>query len=526
MSHSHNAITHVLVYGIALVICACVTPAAADSFPAVFSLSSLQSRDGFRINGAAANDLAGSSVSAGDFNNDGLMDLMISAPFADGQAANSGSAYVLFGRNAGWPETINLANFNSTVGVRFNGVSENSNLASASNIGDLNNDGIVDLGLSSAGPNLQPKTYVVFGSNTLTDTDLATLSGSNGLRMDGHSPSALRLDASGDVNDDGIDDLIIGDPLSTLGGNNTGSSYVVFGRNTAFAATLSLTGLNGTQGFRVDGIPDMPSSHDIGYSVSGAGDINQDGTADLIIGESGQNSIGRSYVIFGRSSFASPIAVSSLNGSNGFRLDGRQISDNAGASVSEIGDINNDGIDDLVVGASQALSEGNGYRGRAYVVFGRTSGFAAAADLESVNGTNGFVLNGVAINDSTGAVVERAGDINHDGIDDLLVGAPFASPNNLTLSGMVAVVFGRSGGFPPIVELSSLNGSNGFRMIGEALQDNLGASLSAAGDLNGDGIDDLIVGASRASPNGINNAGRAYVIFGRDARAFSNGFED
>ena len=148
-----------------------------------------------------------------------------------------------------------------------------------------------------------------------------------------------------------------------------------------------------------------------------------------------------------------------------------------------------------------------------YVVFGRAAGFASTINLSTLDGSTGFRLDGVAAYDQSGRSVARAGDVNGDGFDDLIVGAFGADPNG-GQSGSSYVVFGRASGFASTINLSTLNGSTGFRLDGVAANDSSGFSVSSAGDVNGDGFDDLIVGARFAGPNGNPSAGSSYVIFG------------
>ena len=145
------------------------------------------------------------------------------------------------------------------------------------------------------------------------------------------------------------------------------------------------------------------------------------------------------------------------------------------------------------------------------MVFGKATGFAANLDLSSLDGSNGFRLSGVSDRDRSGSSVASAGDINGDGFADLIIGAFRAEPG---ASGSSYVVFGKATGFAANFELSSLDGDNGFRLSGEKPADESGYSVASAGDLNGDGFADVIVGAGRASPHGF-LSGASYVVFGK-----------
>ena len=209
---------------------------------------------------------------------------------------------------------------------------------------------------------------------------------------------------------------------------------------------------------------------------------------------------------------AAPILnLSTLNGNNGFRINGVAVNDSSGASVSNAGDVNGDGIDDLIIGAYGADPNGSN-SGQSYVVFGSRSGFVPDFNLSALNGSNGFRINGIAAGDFSGVPASSAGDVNGDGIDDLIIGASGADPNG-SRSGQSYVVFGSRSGFVSDLNLSTLNGNNGFRVNGIAASDRSGRSVSSAGDVNGDGIDDLIIGANSADPNG-GNSGQSYVVFG------------
>ncbi|MGQ0485482.1 MAG: hypothetical protein ACT4SY_09050 [Hyphomicrobiales bacterium] len=287
----------------------------------------------------------------------------------------------------------------------------------------------------------------------------------------------------------------------------------MFGKTASFAAAINLSSLNGSTGFRLDGV----AAEDVsGLSVATAGDVNGDGFADVIIGAPRADphdlTSGSSYVVFGKAAgFAAAIDLSSLNGTNGFRLDGVATYDYSGFSVASAGDVNGDGFADVIIGAPVAPHSNSG---SSYVVFGKVSGFTSVIELSSLNGTNGYRVDGVHAYDRSGFSVASAGDVNGDGFADLIVGAQTADPHG-TYSGSSYVVFGKASGFAAAIELSSLNGTNGFRLDGND-NDRSGFSVASAGDVNGDGFADLIIGAPHGSPNLIVGwAGKSYAVFGR-----------
>ena len=298
------------------------------------------------------------------------------------------------------------------------------------------------------------------------------------------------------------------------GDGYVGESYVVFGKSTGFGSAVDLSTLDGTTGFRLDGVD---QSYYFTSSVSSAGDVNGDGFDDLIIGASGADSggyshAGKSYVVFGKSgSFGSAVSLSTLDGTTGFRLDRGGQSDHSRFSVSSLGDVNGDGFDDLIIGATEADPGGETNAGESYVVFGKSGGFDSGIDLSTLDGTTGFRLDGVDLYDYSGASVSSAGDVNGDGFDDLIIGVHGADPGGDDYAGGSYVVFGKSGGFGSAVNLGVLDGTTGFRMDGIAQNDYAGFSVSGAGDVNGDGFDDLVIGARGAA----DYAGESYVVFGK-----------
>lgn len=212
--------------------------------------------------------------------------------------------------------------------------------------------------------------------------------------------------------------------------------------------------------------------------------------------------------------------LSDLNGSNGFVINGVNPGGFSGGTVSNAGDVNNDGIDDFIIGApGNDANAANS--GTTYIVFGSTQ-LNAAVDLSSLDGSNGLAINGIALDDGSGTNLSSAGDVNGDGIDDILIGGDFLNLRTPDRPGEAYVVFGRSNGFPAALELSALNGANGFKLHGIDPRDYTGR-VSTAGDLNGDGLDDLLIGGIGGDPNGP-YSGETYVVFG-STNSFPSTFE-
>src|SRR5690606_35183543 len=153
------------------------------------------------------------------------------------------------------------------------------------------------------------------------------------------------------------------------------------------------------------------------------------------------------------------------------------------------------------IGAYHADPLSRANAGESYVVFGSTSGFPSGS-LAGLDGSNGFRIDGAAAFDRSGYSVASAGDVNGDGFDDLLIGAAYADPGGNSAAGASYVVFGKASGFAASIDLAALDGATGFRVDGAAAGDYSGTSVASAGDVNGDGFGDLIVGATGAAPNG------------------------
>ena len=424
----------------------------ADGFPAGLNLSALDGTNGFKLSGIADSDQAGRSVSAaGDVNGDGFADVIIGASYAAEGGDRRGAAYVVFGKASGFGASIPLSSLDGSNGFKLSGVADFDSAGfSVGAAGDVNGDTFADLIVGAYGADeggsSRGAAYVVFGKagGFSASVALSGLDGSDGFKISGianNDNTGNPVSGAGDVNGDGFADLFVGAYRANGAGSARSTGYVVFGKSAGFTASVALSSLDGSNGFKISGVAD-----DGTLAGSAAGDINGDGFDDIVIGaylaDEGGTDRGAAYVVFGNGTgFAASLALSALNGTNGFKLTGVAASDFAGHSVSGAGDINSDGFDDVLVGAHGA-DEGGFDRGASYVVFGKAGGFAASAALSSLDGSNGFKLSGIGVEDS-GYSVSGAGDVNDDGFADLIIGA-LGSPEGGISRGASYVVFGFS----------------------------------------------------------------------------------
>ncbi len=459
--------------------------------------------------------------------------LTISATSESDTASNTQTLEVFVTNQLGEPifgyqKSYELSSLDGSNGFILNGIAERDYSGwSLSNAGDINGDGYDDIiiGAYRANPNgirNAGESYVVFGGSDgfSPSIELSNLNGDNGFKLSGIDAddySGWSVSDAGDINRDGYGDIAIGAFKADLNGeNNIGESYVIYGKGSPFDHTMELSSLDGSDGFKLNGINRGDRS---GFSISSAGDINGDGYDDLLLGARGADpnnngNAGESYLVFGSNSRLNAVLeLSSLDGANGFKLNGVDSGDRSGYSLSSAGDINGDGYSDIIIGAFRADTLNND-AGESYVVFGASSGFVSVIELSSLDGNDGFKLNGIADGDQSGYAVSNAGDVNGDGYGDLLIGAWHANPNGQNNAGESYVVFGASTRFDAAIDLANLDGSNGFSLKGIDADDYSGISVASAGDINGDGYDDMIIGASGSDQNNTINTGESYVVFG------------
>ncbi|TWT84610.1 Bifunctional hemolysin/adenylate cyclase precursor [Planctomycetes bacterium CA13] len=402
---------------------------------------------------------------------------------------------------------------------------------SVSNAGDVNGDGFDDLIIgaefAAASENAKSRageSYVVFGTSTPAATiDLGNL-GAGGLTIfgaDANDWSGRAVSGAGDVNGDGLDDLLVGAPGAdkATGETGEGESFLIFG-STSLPGTIDLANL-GSAGVVIRG----GSVGDVsGYAVSSAGDFNGDGYADLLIGAPladgtvTTSDSGKAYLVYGEPLLPGTIDLDSL-GAAGLLIDLADTSDNSGQSISNAGDVNGDGRDDIIVGAprSNGAADARNLSGESYLIFGFDQRRTTAITQSNLS-FHGLTIFGTDADDRSGSAVSGAGDVNGDGFDDLLIGAPFAGSlsNTRLQAGESYLIFGGES-LPASIDLQT-PGAADVILYGDT-QDNHGIAVSRAGDLNGDGFDDLVVGADGADGESDNqpSAGDVYVMFGSNS---------
>jgi len=393
----------------------------------------------------------GSNLSrSGDINADGFADFMVRAP-------NDDTVYVYLGRPV--PKELR----------RVEGGSAGDRVGSAvSGAGDVDADGYDDVIVGA--PNDDTAVGVDAGSaRVLSGFDGRTLVTCQG--VEAGDLLGFAVSAAGDVNRDGFDDVIVGAPLNDLDGLSAGEARLYSGRT-------------GSELRRLAG---PAAGAYFGYSVSDAGDVNGDGHADVIVGAPYED-------VSGSIDAGSATVFSGADWTELHRWTGAAANDYFGRSVSSAGDVNGDGLDDLVVGAFG--SDANGANSGSATVY---SGF---------DGALLFIHHGTAAGDQLGFSVSGAGDVNKDGLDDVIVGAPDDHIHSVYGSGYARVLTGPTGAqlyqFDP-----------GF-LSSPYQHHRLGYSVSGAGDVNGDGHADVIVGVPHFTPPGSGSTGGARVHSGFD----------
>ena len=407
----------------------------------------------------AESDQAGASLgfsvsSAGDVNGDGYSDVIVGAPYYDNGQTDEGRAYLYLGSASG-------LSFTPVWTAESDQASANFGYAVAS-AGDVNGDGYSDVIIGSNGYNIQTgKAYLYLGSASgLSSTATWTAESNQANAYFGCSVSS-----AGDVNGDGYSDVIVGVPLYDNGEVNEGRAYLYLGSASGISATSSWTAAG------------EATSNDFGYSVSTAGDVNGDGYSDVVVGAYGYStSTGKAYLFLG--------GTAGLSTTSSWSAAGEAATNYFGRSVATAGDVNGDGYSDVLVGADGYSSSA----GKAYLYLGGASGLSTTALWTAV---------GEATGDYFGRSAATAGDVNGDGYSDVVVGAY----GNTSSTGKAYLYSGGTSG---------LSTFSSWTAVGEAVSNSFGYSVATAGDVNGDGYSDVVVGAYK----NISDTGKAYLFQG------------
>ena len=460
-------------------------------------------------------DSFGESIGTGDVNKDGYTDLIMGAP---NKNFNTGGVYVIYGGPTTSLSDLDLAT--TVLDPLTTGFMIKRNVAdeyfggSVSTAGDIDKDGYDDIIIGSR---YGPVACVIYGrpKASTTNIDISTTALdplTTGFMIKGNAagdPFGWAVSRAGDINKDGYADVIIG---AVEKNSYRGAAYVIYGGPKSSMSNIDLSApLNPlTTGFKITG---NAAGDNFGWPVSSVGDINKDGYSDVIIGAADKNSYrGAAYVLYGgaKSSMSNiDLSTTTLDPlTTGFMITGKAAYDGLGSSVSCAGDVNNDGYDDVIVGASG----GGGSKGAAYVIYGGPKSSMPNIDLSSTSlnpQTNGWMITGSAAMEALGTSVSSAGDINKDGYDDVIVGAMGTG----SLKGAAHVIYGGPKSSSSNIDLSvkALDlSTTGFSIFGTATMDSIGRSVSAA-DVNNDGNSDLIVGGI-----GSSYTGRIYLFLSKE----------
>ncbi len=473
--------------------------------------------------GEEARDWAGYSVSpAGDVNQDGFDDFLVGAPRvkierSPGVSVCVGAAYLVLGRSSEeWPGThIDLSQADAQfVGELSDGMTGRQNYAA----GDVNDDGFGDFLISgwldeSTVPR-QGRTYLYLGRSNV-DWGLgypAQQADASFLGENEADSAGYYLSTAGDVNGDGYDDFLITSPRydvsNTDVATDTGKVYLILGRQAAdwgqdYSLAVADASFIGEAG-----------DDRAGRSAAGVGDVDGDGYDDFLIGaiynDDGGTNAGQCYLILGdeAADWGTDYPLADADAS----FIGEAAGDEAGRRVAGAGDVNGDGYDDFLIGASRYDYAAPDV-GKAYLILGKPAA-NWGMDFPLAQASAGFI--GESAYDQAGRRVSGAGDVNGDGFDDFLIGAPHNNRGGQG-AGAAYLMYGR----PDAAAWTS-----GFSLrhadiiyVGEAELDVAGYDVAPAGDVDGNGCDDILIGAygSRAETE---SPGKAHVILMRYERFF------
>jgi hypothetical protein len=451
--------------------------------------------------GEDLSDYVGWAVAGpGDVDGDGYPDLMMGGYNSADGSTRTGMAFIIAAGSLSASASIDLADAD----WRFIGEDAADQAGkSVSGAGDVDGDGVADLLVG--GPNIDDGVtnaggvYLILGAELGTTPDIY-LYDAQALLVGEETGDRVgeTISTAGDVDGDGLDDLVIGAWSNDDAGLGAGKTYLILGASSV-TGTTSLA--DADLAWTGEAAGDASGASVAGVTATQSGDIDGDGLDDLLIGawgnDDGGSAAGKAYVVLSSAMPASGAPLSSAS----VGLIGEGANDFAGYSVAIPGDVDGDGAADLVVGAYGDSPSGS-RSGRSYLVYASTISGASTLDLSSAD----HRYAGEAVSDLSGIRVSGAGDVDNDGLADFLVGAP-ANDTGGSNSGTVYLVLAENIPTTRNIGLSTID----YGFTGEDSGDQAGYGMAAAGDVDGDGFDDMLIGAYGSNDGGT-DAGKVYLM--------------
>ena len=409
---------------------------------------------------------------AGDVNGDGYDDMLVGAPRYDNGTYREGTVFLFYGGAGGLSDVPVWQSSSGQSGSRYG--------AAVAGVGDVNFDGYDDLLIGApeykGGQTHTGAAYLFLGSATgpAATSDWVTI------YEEADADYGVAVAAAGDVNQDGYNDVLVGACWADLAGSNAGAVYVYLGTAVGLTATPAIT------------VTISQVESGFGKSLSSVGDVNQDGYDDVLIGapyadSAGLNNAGAAYLFLGD--------AIGLVAMPAWQISGLQENEQFGTAVSGAGDINQDGYVDILIGAPQhTIAEQ--IMGATYGFYGRPSGFATAPN---------WIVTGDDLYGAFGTAVSSAGDINQDGYADVLVGAPYHDIDQRD----EGAVFVYLGGY------IGLSATPKFTVAGDKAETMFGRTVSGGGDVNQDGAADFLAGAPEYKQDEHVTLGQMALFYGQ-----------
>ncbi len=407
--------------------------------------------------------------SAGDVNGDGYDDFLIGTFHNKTNGYNAGAVYLILGRpEANWGFNVSLLNADA----RFLGAKAYEAAGYfVGGKGDVNGDGLADMLIGAEDGHV----YVVLGRRSANWGRDFVLYDEADARYDSEQDedsAGLSVAIIGDLNGDGYDDFICGAPFHDYDGDDVGKAYLILGKASGWQRGVSLSQANASfYGTTNNGL--------VGYCVDGVGDVNNDGIPDFAIGARGE---GKVYLFFGRRSVN--WGKNCDIGTADVIFTAEQYGNYTGWRVSGAGDVNGDGFDDFLI-AAPYHDENDNENGKVYLILGRSSGWKTHLSEADAS------FYGEGLDDEAGWDTQGAGDVDGDGYDDFLIGAWYNDANG-TDAGKMYLIKGKSSGWQRNVSLATIEDY----FVGQHPGDYAGFSCASAGDVNGDGVPDIITSAT------------------------------